>query len=220
MARADVRAITLLGTDSRAIDGGRCAAALLERLQYKFTLSGREHFMDVASDSADRVDSPEIRRLLISAWDFGEAANLAGLLLHLGRPRLGEDPLRPMLRDSVFTAFVVTYARAFSGNHDDGVTARSVDVSSFLHLTAAEDALHARIREMRNRAFAHSDPREWTLEFRERTDGPPYPVVTDPRVPFSLEECAAAQALASRIATAISGRLASLGYPGRAMERA
>jgi hypothetical protein len=44
MARAGVRAITLLGTDSRAIDSGRCAAALLERLQYKFTLARRLHY--------------------------------------------------------------------------------------------------------------------------------------------------------------------------------
>ncbi len=51
------RRLTKVGADGRAIDGGRCAAALLKRPQHNLTLSGSPHMGDTKTKSRSRADA-------------------------------------------------------------------------------------------------------------------------------------------------------------------
>ena len=166
------------------------------------------------------ADSPRIRRLLISMWDLNSAASYASVLVHLGRRSLGEGIMTDLHRETALTAMIVTYARPFSGNRADPLTAKSVRLSSLIRLTVAQRALHERIVELRNRAFAHADPDAWVVSHRTQPDGSVLPVVQDPRVPMRRAEYAAVRDLASAVCTAISTHLVSQGIRGHVLERA
>jgi hypothetical protein len=164
-------------------------------------------------------DSPRIRRLLISLWDLNSAASYASVLVHLGRRAMHEGVLTDLHRETALTAMVVTYARPFSGNRADPLTARTIRLRSLVRLSPAQRALHDRLIDLRNGAFAHADATEWRVTHRVQTNGSVLPIVRDPRVPMRRAEYAAVRDLASLICTAISAYLVGQGISGYALER-
>jgi hypothetical protein len=165
------------------------------------------------------ADSPRIRRLLISMWDLNSAASYASVLVHLGRRAMHEGVMTDLHRETALTAMVVTYARPFSGNRSDPLTAGSVRLSTLIGLSPSQRALHDRLVSLRNRAFAHADPDEWRVTHRVQPNGSLLPIVRDPRVPMRRAEYAAVRDLASLICGAISTYLVSQGISGYALER-
>lgn len=165
------------------------------------------------------VDSPQVRRLLISLWDLNSAASYASVLVHLGRRGPDEGPLTDLHRETALTAMVVTYARPFSGNRSDPLCAGTIRLRRLVTLSEAERTLHNRLVDLRNTAFAHADPSAWKVSHRVQPNGTVLPIVRDPRAPMRRADYAAVRDLASLICTAISTQLTGIGIRGHVLER-
>ena len=97
------------------------------------------------------------KRLVISYFDLAEARNYLFKLL-------GDDgneaPARgdKLVRAALQTAFVVAYARPFSGNKPSDDVAREIPERFVRKLPPEQRALHDEVVQRRNEEFAHSDP--------------------------------------------------------------
>ena len=109
----------------------------------------------------------QIERENINAWDWVHAERYCHAYLERELYKLEKtyvDDARAFT-----TAIVVTYSRPFSGNRDRYNNRDPADKSYLNGLGSHARAVHDRIVELRNKAFAHSDASYHDVQIR-RTD--------------------------------------------------
>lgn len=104
----------------------------------------------------------------IASSDFSHASDFAELLLKRRwfHPRFGGRTQVAVQQLALTTAFIVAYARPFSGNRGWGDKSRFPVADA--HLEPEEDQLHARLISRRDGVFAHSDGTHHAYEPFER----------------------------------------------------
>lgn len=132
----------------------------------------------------------QFRRMVLSHYDFEDARAFLNKLEPMDSV---EDVVHdPDIRRALMTAMLVSYWRPFSGNEPDGETATVLPSSCLRGLTEAQQLLHCRIGELRNREFAHSDPKPAELKVDWSPTDPgfafPVPVLSIIRQDFNSVE--------------------------------
>ena len=134
---------------------------------------------------------PLYRRLVLSHQDLQEAAESHARLLELS-----EFDRHPLLEQSADTAahfmrMVVAYVRPWSGNRQGERPVRaekslSADLRS--EFSAAESAMHERLKDLRNKEFAHSDAEAADVTIASVPPDTAAAVWRRTRLPFTREE--------------------------------
>ena len=90
------------------------------------------------------------KRLVISRWDLEQARRFAQLIL------LKQDLSKDML-SALNTALIIAYWRPFSGNVPTSDTTAMLPNRYLNSFSPSEKTLHGHLRNLRNKAIAHSD---------------------------------------------------------------
>jgi hypothetical protein len=97
-----------------------------------------------------------LKRLIISHQDLDHAKRYADLILKLGLHKSDEEGDRYLHR-GLNVALVVSYWRPFSDNEGSADTHPRLPDKFISGYSPTEEALHKEVRNLRNKAFAHSD---------------------------------------------------------------
>ena len=91
------------------------------------------------------------KRLVISYWDLEQARLFAQLIL-----KQNPKPDKDMLR-ALNTALIIAYWRPFSDNEPATDTTAMLPTRYLNSFSPSEKTLHGHLRNLRNKAIAHSD---------------------------------------------------------------
>jgi hypothetical protein len=111
------------------------------------------------------------KRLLLSIRDLEDAG---GFVLRLREADGAGSPLDAVARKALQIALVVSYCRPFSINKGLGVS-KTLPAEFVGRLTPEQQALHWRLKALRDQEFAHSDggPADIQVSVSQRADGTP-----------------------------------------------
>ena len=142
----------------------------------------------------------EYRRLVISYFDFHEAAQFLNELKALGPVDIQEPHSVSELRRALTIASIVAYARPFTRNNGAS-TAPKIRIADVEGLSAEERDLHEIVMSRRHGAIAHSDAEVAALHYQLDHPNGPVPHVKDSRVAFTLFQAETFHALAAKLST-------------------
>ncbi len=162
------------------------------------------------------------KRLVISYHDLAEARNY--LFRLLGEDgTVAPDPADKVLRSALQTAFIVAYARPFSGNKAAEDVLPDIPGQFVRQLTPEQRALHSEVIRRRNEEFAHSDPSaaDVSIYVSDIDTTPRYatPVSSVTRAPLSGEELRTVDALCERLYAYVFDKMQELATNFRLGER-
>ena len=133
-----------------------------------------------------RIVDTQIERENINSWDWAHAERYCRAFLARDLQSMSktyDDDSRAFT-----TAIVVTYARPFSGNRDREGRRDPVNANYVEALEEKARAIHDRIVELRNTAFAHSDAKHHDVQIHETKGDGLTTFSHDPLVPLEKSE--------------------------------
>ena len=106
------------------------------------------------------------KRLLLSLRDLEEAGSF------VLRLRDADSPLDGVARKAIQIALIVSYCRPFTKNKGPGVS-KTLPSEFIERLEPEQQALHSRLKDLRDQEFAHSDggPADIQVTVAQRPDG-------------------------------------------------
>ena len=166
-------------------------------------------------------DEARYRRLVISHFDFAEAAQFLNQFVALAGVPLTNGVEADELRRALTVASVIAYARPFTRNFGAPVTAASIQIEDVSDVTTWQRALHDRLMDKRSRIFAHSDAEMAALRYDRDHPTGPVPRVVDPRIAFTIADANNVHALAATLSIWCAGQATRLsGVPLMGSRRA
>lgn len=139
------------------------------------------------------------RRLVISHFDFAEAAQFLNQFMALHPLQLHERLDADELLRALTVASVVAYARPFTKNFGAPTTAPRLSIEEVRDLTSEHLILHSSLMAKRDHVFAHSDAEMSALRYNRSHPSGPVPRVIDRRVALTLHEAQGFHALAAKL---------------------
>jgi hypothetical protein len=160
------------------------------------------------------------KRLIIAFHDLTESRQFLNRLLGLNS-EIPPPPSDKIQREALMTALIVSYVRSFSKNRDADDVLRRLPEDFLCDFTETEKQLHARMLQLRDQEFAHSDPEKSgvTVRIDSLPEGRPiaWPVSTVVRQGLTAAELNTLNGMFSKLLTRLMaefGRIGDMQNPG------